>query len=70
MNPIYNIDPLIEDFIRSRRASARSLQLGTPSLAVVIIERAAHALHRFAAAVEDWATGSSETAVPRQLSTR
>lgn len=61
---------MVDEFIRSRRASAAPLRLGTPSLAVVMIERLARGFRRASAAIEGWAAGTSDSALPRQLTIR
>ena len=61
---------MCDEFVRSRRASAAALRVGTPSKMVVIIERLARCFRRAAAAIEGWAAGSSGSALPRRLSIR
>lgn len=61
---------MCDEFIRSRRASAAALRVGTPSMVVVMIERLARGFRRASAAIEGWAAGTSDSALPRQLSIR
>lgn len=67
MDPYYVNEATIQDFVRSRRASAGAFRLGTPSLAIVIIERAARGSRRVATAIERWAAGAGEAVRPRSL---
>lgn len=55
-----------DDFVESRRASARRYRVGTASPLVAMIGTAARVLRRASASIERWATGASEagTQVP------
>jgi hypothetical protein len=67
MDPSYIMSEYyLEDFRRSRHCSGERYRLGTGSLAVVMIAHTAAGLRRVSAAIERWASGSSEIAVQGQ----
>ncbi|MCZ2111471.1 MAG: hypothetical protein LC118_18225 [Dehalococcoidia bacterium] len=61
---------MCSEFVRSRRASAGAMRVGTPSLVVVMIERLARGFRHASTAIEGWAAGTSDPACSRQLSIR